>query len=609
MMLKNDILFIPLLVSILLILCMGIFIMRMKNKQQIHYAFLCTIIFIFLWSLARIIQMFIQNNLEGVVLLEHLSYVGVCLVPISLLYTGIIFAKTRISFSWKQTLLLVVPIISIFMALTNNYHHLFIIKYSFVSTGFDYGIYYPIHEIYSYVCIAIGLYFLVSFSIKNSGFFSRQSILIFLGVLVPALVVVLSTQEILAMPVFVENISFSFSIVCFAFAILKFQFLNIVPVALQRVVDLISDSYMILNENFEIIDYNKTLINTFEKIIKIQRKDNFIEELKNNQVLSDGAEDFRTLINAAVKHKKPVSFEKHITSDDFDKHFTIEITPIFSNDSFIGTIVLFKDITEHKKNIEIIRHTQDQLVESERLASLGQLIGGIAHNLKTPIMSMAGGFEALDDLIKEYDEAIEDNEVTDEDHHEIAKEMAEWVGKLRPYLSYMSDVITTVKDQAVQLNDSSNKSFALDEAVKRVDILMKHELKQYYCKLNMSVSANRESQISGEVNNLVQVLNNLITNAIHAYEGKGGEIDFTIVENGNNIEFRIKDNGKGIATEVKDRLFKEMVTTKGKHGTGLGLYMSYSTIKGRFGGDMWFESKEGNGTTFFISIPYQKNVA
>jgi len=54
---------------------------------------------------------------------------------------------------------------------------------------------------------------------------------------------------------------------------------------------------------------------------------------------------------------------------------------------------------------------------------------------------------------------------------------------------------------------------------------------------------------------------------------------------------------------VADRLFKEMITTKGKNGTGLGMYMSYSTIKGRFGGTMSFTTREGGGTTFFISIP------
>lgn len=65
----------------------------------------------------------------------------------------------------------------------------------------------------------------------------------------------------------------------------------------------------------------------------------------------------------------------------------------------------------------------------------------------------------------------------------------------------------------------------------------------------------------------------------------------------------IKDYGSGLPDKVKDKLFTEMITTKGKNGTGLGLYMSYSTIKAHFGGDITFESSLGKGTTFNVILP------
>ena len=103
--------------------------------------------------------------------------------------------------------------------------------------------------------------------------------------------------------------------------------------------------------------------------------------------------------------------------------------------------------------------------------------------------------------------------------------------------------------------------------------------------------------------NLVQVFDNIIINAMHAYEGKNGVIELFVARSSYNVEFTFKDYGKGIPKKIAGRLFKEMVTTKGKKGTGLGLYMSYATIKGRFGGSISFTTKEGCGTTFFISIP------
>lgn len=287
---------------------------------------------------------------------------------------------------------------------------------------------------------------------------------------------------------------------------------------------------------------------------------------------------------------------------DLDKKLAVT-----SNDEIGDLVVAFNKIQDlEKENINSMKEKQAILMEQERLASLGQLIGGIAHNLKTPIMSISGAVEGLKDLVEEYDESIDDEDVTKEDHHEIASDMMTWINKIKPHCSYMSDVITAVKGQAVQFNSSSSISFTLDELVKRIDILMKHELIKYNCTMNMDFQVDLKTELKGEVNNLVQIFDNIIINAIHAYEGKRGVIDFKIVRNGDNIEFIIADYGKGIPEEIKDKLFKEMVTTKGKNGTGLGLYMSYSTIKGRFGGNMWFTSREGKGTTFYVSIPCLK---
>ena len=81
------------------------------------------------------------------------------------------------------------------------------------------------------------------------------------------------------------------------------------------------------------------------------------------------------------------------------------------------------------------------------------------------------------------------------------------------------------------------------------------------------------------MSNLIQVLDNIIINAMQAYDGKGGTIDMEIVRSGDNVEFIIRTMPKD-PRNIANRLFREMITTKGKNGTGLGLYMSYSTIKG-----------------------------
>ena len=243
-------------------------------------------------------------------------------------------------------------------------------------------------------------------------------------------------------------------------------------------------------------------------------------------------------------------------------------------------------------------------MESERLASLGQLIGGIAHNLKTPIMSISGAAEGLTDLVKEYDSSIDDPEVNSQDHHDIAKDMNEWIVKIKEYTEYMSDIITAVKGQAVTLSETENVSFDIDELVKRVDILMKHELKNALIYMNVQMKAPKSTKIHGDINSLVQVVNNMISNAIQAYNGKTEQdIDLILSKSDDNLVISVRDYGCGLPKKVQDKLFKEMITTKGKNGTGLGLYMSYSTIKAHFNGNITFESKEGEGTTFNIILP------
>ena len=255
--------------------------------------------------------------------------------------------------------------------------------------------------------------------------------------------------------------------------------------------------------------------------------------------------------------------------------------------------------------MQTIKDNQNLLIERERLASLGQLIGGIAHNLKTPIMSISGASEGIKDLVNEFDASIGNPVVTNDDFHDIAKDMKEWLDKINSYTEYMSDILTAVKGQAVALSEQTDMDFTLSELFKRVDILMKHELKQAVVYLNMRMKVDENTIINGDVNTLVQVINNMISNSIQAYDGKPEQtIDLTAWKNDNNeIVISVKDYGPGLPEKVKHKLVKEMITTKGKNGTGLGLYMSYSTIRAHFNGDITVETEDGKGTTFNIILP------
>lgn len=283
--------------------------------------------------------------------------------------------------------------------------------------------------------------------------------------------------------------------------------------------------------------------------------------------------------------------------------------PVTSNDEIGSLVVAFNRILDREKtHLKNIEEQHEVMMEQERLASLGHLMGGIAHNMRTPIMSISGGIEGLRDLIQEYENAIGDSEVTLEDHREIAAEMRDWVDKMKSHCGYMSDIITAIRGQTMHGSEDRYLSFSLQELEKRLEVLMAHEIKKRHCELNIDFEKCQDKRIQGELSAMVQVLSNLILNAAEAYEGSGGKIGLSAALTGTQLLLAVSDEAGGISENIKERLFKEMVTTKGKNGTGLGLYMSVSKIKAQFGGKMWFESTLGEGSTFYVQIPVAENL-
>lgn len=599
--------FILLIISTLSIILLMGKIRRKKPVSQLQNAFATVLLTVLIISVGVIAQLVctIFFSIEPIYF-ENFIYIGTCILPVALFFVSIIFRNTKIRFRKRYLLLFVIPFLTLAVLYTNQYHHLFYKIYSSNLNEMVYGPYFYVHSIYTYGLLLVSIGIMINASLKNSGAFSKQTMLIIIGTMFPILVNLLGTFKIYDMNVCLTPISFSIAVIFYTFAILKFNFLKITPIALQKIVDRISDGYVVLDEDNIITDFNKTFLSVFKLKPENLRSKNFIDFLNSRKISKQVIPKIEKSIQKANTTNETISFEQHFS--EIKKYFKIEITPINSENSSLGTLFLFKDITQHKEDMQTIKNNQEILMERERLAGLGQLIGGIAHNLKTPIMSIAGAVQGLENLIHEYEESIDDPLVNSQDHHDIAKDMEEWIPKIRAHLEYMSDIITTVKGQAVALVNNEDDSFTVGELIKRVNILMKHELKNAYIYMNVLMKIDENQTLKGDVNSLVQVVNNIISNAIQAYDGKHDQnIELEITKKGNDVIFSITDFAGGLPKEVQDKLFKEMITTKGKNGTGLGLYMSYSNIKAHFGGDITYETENGKGTTFNIIIPIKKS--
>lgn len=593
-----------LMLSALSIVITLIYVLRTKGRSQLKTIFCVDLICVLFICLGVIFQDILSKYFSwNPWNFENFIYIGTCFLPVAIFFTGLIFAKTKITFKKKYLLFFIVPALSLIVLWTNDYHHLFYKIYSYLYlSDCKVGPYMIIHNIYSYTLLFLGVIQMVNVASKNSGFFSKQTLLIVVGISIPLITNILGTLKIISMTVYITPISFAFTMLFFALSIFKFKFLGVAPVALQTIVNRISDSYLVLNENLLITDFNSTFLKTFNLSASDIREENILEFLSTHKQYDMNLPKLENSLNRVKHSSETIVFEQHFKK--INKYFTVEINNILVKGNSLGILMLFKDITQHKLDMQALKDNQDILIERERLASLGQLIGGIAHNLKSPIMSISGATEGLTDLIKEYEESIVDKDVTIDDHLAIANDMRDWISKIKSYLEYMSDIITAVKGQAVALSENTVDSFTVEELTKRVDILMKHELKKALITLNLDLKVPTSLMIHGNINGLVQVINNMISNAIQAYKGKEGQtIDLIITQEKNDVIVSVRDYAGGLPKEVQEKLFKEMITTKGKDGTGIGLFMSYSNIRAHFNGDITYSTEEGKGTIFNIILP------
>ena len=580
------------------------FFTRKKQKSTLYSLFRVLFLLLSLHVVALILLFYFKDiilNMDTLMYIDAISYISTCNLPVILFFISSIYENKETNLK-KYWYLFIIPILSIIIIFTNPLHHLFCKSYAINVADVQLGPYFYVHMLYTYLLILVAFIKLIKTSISKAGFLSFGTILIILGACAPIIPNLLASLQLISMDTYITPIPYLITAICFYISIFKLNSFDAVPIALKNIVDIMTDAFIVVEKDGTITYSNNAFNTNLSKMIGIKLNDNFYNIINTNKKLK-----LSKLNNLIKKSEKNNTVETFDWSFNSEKYFEISTQPVISTKGrkkVIGTLIIFKDTTQHMLDMQTIKNNQDMLLERERLASLGQLIGGIAHNLKTPIMSISGAAEGLTDLVKEYEASVGDPEVTVQDHHDIAKDMKDWIEKIHSYTEYMSDIITAVKGQAVTMSEEQAVSFTLDELVKSVNILMKHELKNALVELNVSMQVNEQTVLKGNINSLVQVINNLILNAIQAYDGKpDNKIDLILKKENNNIIISVKDYGCGLPDEVQKKLFKEMITTKGKNGTGLGLFMSYSTIRAHFNGNMTFETEQGKGTTFNIILP------
>ncbi|MRW91600.1 PAS domain S-box protein [Duganella sp. FT80W] len=261
--------------------------------------------------------------------------------------------------------------------------------------------------------------------------------------------------------------------------------------------------------------------------------------------------------------------------------------------------------TDLSTALDTLRHTQDELLASEKMASLGSLVAGIAHELNTPIGNSLLASTALRDRVQEFERhvaagALRRSELSAHlDEVRMASEL------ITGSLHKAAELISSFKQIAVDQTNDQRRGFDLLAAVQDTIATYMPRLRRVPCEVVLQIPAGLV--LDSYPGGVYQILNNLINNALtHAFEKRQrGEITVRAEETADGmIDLQFSDDGCGMTEEVQRRVFDPFFTTKmGQGGTGLGMNIVYNIVTGVLGGRIVIDSAPGAGTTIRMTFP------
>ncbi len=252
-----------------------------------------------------------------------------------------------------------------------------------------------------------------------------------------------------------------------------------------------------------------------------------------------------------------------------------------------------------------LRETQNSLIEAEKLAALGRLVAGVAHEVNNPVgisLTVASSLERKTAL---FTAEVERGDLRRSRLTEFLETSRDASEQLVANLNRAAELIQSFKQVAADRNYSDQRTFDLGDLTEQVVMSLRPGLRKHHLALNVDCQPNLS--MNSYPGPYGQVLTNLFLNAVaHAFpDGRPGAVDIQVRQSGkDNVEIIFSDNGCGMSLDVRRRAFDPFFTTRrDQGGTGLGLHIVYSIVTNRLGGRLELDSEPGKGTRIRIVLP------
>ncbi|WP_081179257.1 ATP-binding protein [Colwellia sp. PAMC 21821] len=254
--------------------------------------------------------------------------------------------------------------------------------------------------------------------------------------------------------------------------------------------------------------------------------------------------------------------------------------------------------------LEKLHQFQSQLVESEKMASLGDMVAGVAHEVNTPIGLGVTASTLLADRLDEIKSAFEDKTLKSSQLKKFLHDSSENIAIIYRNLNRAADLISSFKKVAVDQSSEDIRTFDIKELLREVLLTLRPQLNSLPYVIN--IDCPDDLTIKSKPGPINQILINLIMNSIiHGFEGKDkGQISITVMSLSNQLNILFKDDGVGVDESIKHKVFEPFTTTKrGEGGSGLGMHLVYNLVTQALGGSIVLSSEIGHGVNIEINFP------
>lgn len=265
---------------------------------------------------------------------------------------------------------------------------------------------------------------------------------------------------------------------------------------------------------------------------------------------------------------------------------------------------LEKEVEERKKAEENLKETQNDLIINEKLAALGSMVAGVAHEINTPVGISVTAASHLKDSIESFNSIYEQNKIKKSDLDTLIKTVRESNAVVEENLQRASKLIRSFKEVAVDQSAEDVREIFFKQYVEQIITSLSPRFRNRSIEV-VTDDIDPALKVTTTPGPIAQILSNLIENSlVHAFEeNQSGLIQIGANSSGNELQIVYSDNGRGIPKEYLQKIFDPFFTTKrSEGGTGLGMHLVHNIVRKKFSGQISCESTLGLGTTFYISL-------